>query len=84
MRLPMDFDRLEVKQVWVAFVPKQESFLAVTNQDPAFIWNSEVSHLVFSLLRQGRFSVAELSEAEFALYQRNYSQLTKINDEHHF
>jgi hypothetical protein len=46
----MDFDRLEVKQVWVAFVPKQESFLAVTNQDPAFIWNSEVSHLIFSLL----------------------------------
>jgi hypothetical protein len=67
----MDFDWLEVKQVWVAFVSEQKSFLAITNQDPTFIWNSEVSHFFSSLLRQSRLSVAEFGVAEFALCQRH-------------
>ena len=73
----MDFDRLEVEQVRVAIVSEQKSFLTVTNQDPAFIWNSEVSHVFSSLLRQSRLSVAEFGVAEFALCQRNIIEMRK-------
>ena len=76
----MDFDRLEVKQVRIALVPEQKSFLPITNQDPAFILNSKVSHLFSSPLRQMSAFFTKFDLAEFALCQRSIIEIGK-NDQ---